>query len=264
MKITPQLNLFIVICMQFAANVAHADLWSYSWDRNATGFNIANAPGGSDTGGVWQSANFSQDTVSNILSASVTLDVSANNTDALWMGITNGPTPSGLGGDWAGIYMANGQFFVAPDSNNPTSSHTIPAANVITTGTYNVSQSGSLKTFSFSLDTSIVNNWASAPGGWKGIGFPYDAQGNTAGDQWTPYRWGGWFRSFSDGAVNMTSGGGGYGWDVTWGQAADPKVGTWDLDGVVPSVTVVPEPGGAMLIGTAGILWMLRRRGRRN
>lgn len=259
MKTIINRSMICALALACQAGIARADVWSYSWDRNATGFNTTNAPGGNDAGGYWLSASFTQDTVTNILTGSVTLDVSSNNTDALWLAITNGPSPSGLGSDYAALYMANGSYFVAPDANDPTSSHTITSSNVITTGTYSTSQVGNEKTFSFSVDTAAVNNWSGAPSNWKGIGFPFDAQGNTGGDQWTPYRWGGWFRSFADGSVSVTSGGGGYGWNVTWGSAPDYNVGMWDLDGVTPTLTPAPEPNAALLAALPLSFLLLRR-----
>lgn len=236
---------------------AKATVWGYSWTQADPLF-------GNNAGGIWDSVSFTQDDVSNLFTAEIRMDTLVNNTEALWLSVTNGPTPDGVSGDYAGIYMDDGRLLVTRYLNSPVADHDIYAIDIISsTGTYSESTVGTMKTFSFTLDVGAINNWAGAPVGWKGFGFPYDAQGNTSqdGNLFDPYRMGAWIRSFADGSGNFvmppTDPAAQVAWDVTWGAEIDPNIGTWDIGNTI--VTPVPEPSGSLLALLSGLFFVAGR-----
>lgn len=245
-------SIAAVAALLLSSSLSHATVWEYNWTTADPLF-------GNNDGGIWRSVHFDQDDNTGLFNASISLDTVTNNTSALWLSVTNGPTPSTTSSNYAGVYLINGNLFVRPYSNDPTSDHDL--TNVITTGSYSVSTLGTVKTFSFSLDTNTINNWSGGGAGWLGFGFPYDAQHNTNGDVSNPYRIGAWVRSFADESVTLGAPGalGSSGtWDVTWGQPEDPNIGTWDI-GNAP-VSPVPEPSSALLAGLAGMIFVSARR----
>ena len=244
-----------VAALTLSSITANATVWEYNWTTSDPLF-------GNNDGGFWRSLHFDQDDTTGIFNASISLDTSINNTSALWLSVTNGPTPSTASANYAGVYLINGNLFVRPYSNDPTSDHEL--MNVITTGGYSVSTVGTVKTFSFNLDTNTINGWSGGGAGWLGFGFPYDAQGNTNGDIVSPYRIGAWVRSFADESVSLNASatlGSSGAWDVTWGQPEDPNIGTWDI-GNAP-VSPVPEPSSGLLAGLAGLVFLSTRRFKR-
>lgn len=248
-------SIAAVAALLLFPSLSHATVWEYNWTTSDPLF-------GNNDGGIWRSVHFDQDDNTGLFNASISLDTATNNTSALWLSVTNGPTPSTASANYAGVYLIDGNLFVRPYSDNPTSDHEL--TNVITTGGYSVSTLGTVKTFSFSLDTNTINSWSGGGVGWLGFGFPYDAQHNTNGDPFSPYRIGAWVRSFADNSVALNASvsvGSAGTWDVTWGQPEDPNIGTWDI-GNAP-VSPVPEPSSALLAGLAGMIFVSARRFKR-
>jgi hypothetical protein len=234
---------------------SEATVWQYSWDNTQSLF-------GNNDGGTWRFVSFTQDDVSGILSGEITLDTSINHTDALWLSVTHGPTPDSASGNYAGIYLHEGRMIVRPYDSSPVDDHYL--SNIIYDSGYSVSDLGSMRTFSFSLDTNIVNSWAGGGLSWGGIGFPRNALGETGGDLWTPYRIGAWIRSFADNSVDIVPGSLSPVpstddlWDVTWGDGGDNNIGTWDIGNA--TVTPVPEPSSALMAGLGAMILVRRKR----
>ena len=114
--------------------------------------------------GTWYQVALRNNNVSKTLDVSVTLDTATQNTQALWMVLTNGATTS-ADGTLAACYLINGTVTVTPYNKSPTATHGM-AATILTT-TYTTMNVGTKRTFRFSLDTSAITNWASQPAGWK-------------------------------------------------------------------------------------------------
>ncbi|MEZ5299649.1 MAG: hypothetical protein R3F11_03110 [Verrucomicrobiales bacterium] len=240
-----------VLTLATFSSVSHGTLWEYSWAPPDPLF-------GNNDGGIWRSVYASHDDQTNILSFSATLDTSVNDTQALWLSITNGVLPDTVNGDWAAYYLAEGQLIVAPYLSSPVEDHVIDSTIML--GTYDEISAGNLKTFSFQVDAGSINAWSDDPS-WKGTGFPFDAQGDTGGNEFTPYRMGIWARSFADRSVDLDSSTPSPTWDVTWGKPEDPNIGTFDD---VKDFGRVPEPSGGAFALTLGVISVLRRRRKRS
>ena len=187
--------------------------FSYSWPPSA-------GMTGTNEGGTWYQVTAKNNYVTKLMDVSVTLDTTTQNTQALWMVIDNGVTPASADTNYAALYLANGVVTVTPYTANPTSTHTL--GTIITTTPYTVTNIGTKRTFKFTLNTALVNQWAAAPATWLGTGFPYDAQGGYPDP--LNKKVGLWIRSFSDGSAVLS----GNTWTVTYGTAGDPNVGTYD------------------------------------
>ena len=194
-----------------------ATQWVVAWDRAVDSLD------GSDDAGTWRRLVFTQNQTAGTLDVSATLDTADDSTDALWFSISNGPVPQTTSGNYAAVYLHGGQFRVTPYTQNPSQSHALPTT--ITSGTYSVTNSGTRRTFTFQINSTLVNSWAGGGASWKGIGFPLDAQGSVGGNASTPYRMGAWARAFSDGAASFS----GSNWSVSLGSSPDTNLGTWDV-----------------------------------
>ncbi len=245
----------LILALAFTLpSLSSATIWQYAWTNSEPLF-------GDNNGGIWSSVSFTQDDSTGILDASITLDTSLNFTESLWLSVTNGPTPDSASADYAGIYLHGGRMIVRPYDTSPVNDHEL--TNIILDSSYSSVDVGSMRTFSFSLDTNSVNTWLGGGAGWKGIGFPYDANHDVGGDVFTPYRMGAWIRSFADNSVTISPSAllGSEGlWDVTWGSESDPNIGTWDIGNT--QVTAVPEPSSALLAGLAALIMIGRVRRR--
>ena len=202
-------------------DASQGGVFSYTWPPSS-GASMSNQ------GGTWYQITARHNYVTDQMDMSVTLDTATQNTQALWMVITNGVTPTSADTNYAAFYLANGTVTVTPYGSNPTVSHTL--GTIITTTPYTITNVGTKRTFRFSLDVSTVNQWSGAPSTWLGTGFPYDAQGGFP-DVFNK-KIGLWMRSFADGSATLS----GSSWTISWGGAADPNIGT--LDDVMPLTEV--------------------------
>ncbi|MBL9146894.1 MAG: putative Ig domain-containing protein [Verrucomicrobiaceae bacterium] len=194
-------------------DASQGGVFGYTWPPSA-GASMSNQ------GGTWYQVTARHNYVTDQMDVSVTLDTATQNTQALWMVVTNGVTPTSADTNYAAFYLANGTVTVTPYSANPTTSHSL--GTVITTVPYTVTDIGPKRTFRFSLSVSSVNQWSGAPSTWLGTGFPYDAQGGFP-DLFNK-KIGLWMRSFADGSATLS----GSTWTVSWGGAADPNIGIFD------------------------------------
>lgn len=188
-------------------------VFSYTWPPTA-GASVTNS------GGTWEQIFLRQNYNTRTMDVSVTLDTATQNTQALWMVVTNGAAPAGTNANIAAVYLANGLVKVTPYGGSPTATHTL--GTVIASSTYTTTNVGTKRTFHFNLDTNAINRWASQPVGWMGIGFPYDAQGRQ--DDLANKEIGLQLRSFADGAAVLS----GSTWTVTWGSGSDQNIGVYD------------------------------------
>lgn len=199
----------------------HGGIYAYTWPGSGSATSTA-------AGGAWSQVSIRHNYVSEAMDVSVTLDTATQNTQALWMVITNGVSTATTDSTLAACYLANGAVRVTPYTKSPTASNSIDTT--IYTTTYSTLNVGTKRTFRFTLDTSAINGWASRPVGWKGIGFPYDAQGNApdAGLKKLSIN----MRAYADGAAVLS----GNSWVVTWGGASDQNIGTFSDTAIVTEV----------------------------
>lgn len=227
-------------------------------------------PFGNDAAGHWSSVDMSQDTTTSLFSFSATLttnsfDGYAQDPNALWLSVTNGPTPDTATGNYAGIFLANDAgrtLIVSPDTSAPGNSQT-PINPVIYTGSYNFSSVGNSRTFAFTIDTDIINTWSGAGPGWLGFGFPLDATGANHPNPPSDYNMGAWLRSFGQnntGADFVDYDAGTGNWTTHWStNGSGAGYGTLDI-GNTP--VAVPEPTSFVLLGSVGLLGVGARRRR--
>lgn len=257
--------------------------WDYDWDRATGGF-----PGGSDDGGRWNSLSMSMSTQvidngpnpngssfprdyswvkNNSFNISATLgNWDWGDVDALFLVITNNPAaPTTTDADWTALYLdGNGNFYATEYANAPTSTHSFTP---FMTGTYSKTSTGSgtgtETTFSLAVSEAQLAQLATGNGAanWEGFGYPFDNDGDTAGNQFTPYRMGLWGRAYLDGALTVSSGSKG----VTWQVDNSGRIGTIDLvtdfDDGPTSISPVPESSSAALLAL-GLLSVISRRKR--
>lgn len=171
-------------------------------------------------GGTWEQVFLRHDYNAKTMDVSVTLDTATQNTQALWMVISNGTSTAGPSSNLAAIYVANGQVKVTPYTSSGTSTHTL--GTVIYSTTYTTTNLGTKRTLRFTLDTHAINRWAAQPATWQGTGFPYDAQG--AQPDHSAKQISLRLRSFADGAATLS----GSTWSVAYGVAPDPNIGSFD------------------------------------
>ncbi|MEQ1752128.1 MAG: GEVED domain-containing protein, partial [Prosthecobacter sp.] len=193
------------------------NIWAWNWDARVDTLD------GNHDGGTWKTVSLSNNLSTGIMAINATLDVSLKNTVGLWLMIDNGPDPSTVDPNYSAIYLFGGNYYVTTYSSLPSATHTL--GTIIASGTYTDTLVGSVRTFSFNLPVNTINAWAGGGTSWKGTSFPLDAQGNAAGNAFTPYRIGVWMRSFATGAVTYNSG------TKVWTVNYASGVGTWDLVG---------------------------------
>lgn len=240
----------ILIIATFWCSLVLSQAQTFTYDWNST----TDTLDGNNNAGTWNEVSFSHNVNTGVLNVLVKNSVSSDSsehTDSLWMTITNGPTPYSSNSDYAAVYLHGGNYYVTPYGDDPSQSHQL--GTMISTGSYSVTTIGSQKVFSLTLDADAINAWTGGGPTWKGIGFPYDAQGNTAGNAYDPYRIGAWIRSYEADGVSLS----GLNWNVNYGQYPDENVGMWDIGNAVVNV---PEPSSTALLGLGGLALLLRRK----
>ncbi len=246
--------------------------WDYTWDGNLNGNN---------NGGTWTDVEMSMQTslintntntiggvplynwVSND-SFSLKTSLVGGGTQELFAVVTNdAAAPTTTSANWTALYFdKNGTVHAGTYSNSPLSSHSFTP---FLTASYlrTVDISTGTVTFDLSLDQSQLAALNSGPpgagAGWEGFGYPFDNDGQTAGNAATPYRMGIWMRSYGKGALGVGVNPDG---SVDW-KILDPNsVGTFDdNEDFTDGPTIVPEPSSSLLslVGITGLLFRRKR-----
>lgn len=263
------LGLSTLLVTTASAQVVSGD-WNYSWDGSLDG---------SNAGGTWTDVDMSMTTsltangtapggtplynwVSN---DAFSLDVTLNHvggitpTEALFAVITNdAAAPTTSDANWTALYFdPNGTtVYAAPYANDPFVDHQVTPFK---TYSYTRTTTSSNTTFSLSLNSVQLGELGVGPGtsNWEGFGYPYDNDGETAGNSSTPYRMGIWMRSYAQGSVVANESGGKVRWDIQ-----NPSlIGTFDdAEDFVKGPEIVPEPSSSLLLLLGASSMIFRRK----